>query len=84
MKLNLALSVVSEGDLRQLGTFGFGADERIIDAALNNNNRDINAAATQVIKQWAQDQEEDEAYENLCTILRKIKRKGWINDLEKN
>ena len=83
MRRNLALCVVSEEDLRDLGTFGFGVRERIIDAALTNNNKSINAAATEVIKRWAQEQEDMEnAYEELCGILRKIRRNAWINELE--
>ena len=74
--------VVSEEDLRDLGTMGFGVRERIIDAALTNNNKNINAAATEVIKRWAQEQEDmEKAYEQLCVILRKIKRGGWIKEL---
>ena len=83
MEGNLALCVVSEEDLRDLGTFGFGVRERIIDAALANNHRSINAAATEVIKRWAQEQEDmEKAYEQLCGILRKIGRNAWINELE--
>ena len=81
MRRNLALLVVSEEDLRDLGTFGFGVREQIIDATLYNNEH-INAAAREVIKRWAQEQEDmEKAYEQLCVILRKIKRGGWIKEL---
>ena len=83
MEQNLALFVVSEEDLRDLGTFGFQVRERIIDVALANNHRNINAAATEVIKRWAREQEDmEKAYEKLCGILRKIGRNAWINELE--
>ena len=83
MLRNLASCVVSEEDLRDLGTFGFGVREKNIDRALNDNNRKINAAATQVIKEWARVQEDDEkAYNDLCAILRKIRRNAWIKELE--
>ena len=83
MQRNLALCVVNEDDRRDLGIKGFEVKERIIDAALTNNHRNINAAATEVIKRWAQEQDTEEiAYENLCVILKKIKRNAWINELE--
>ena len=82
MERNLALCVVSENDLRDLGTFGFDIKEKFIDAALNNS-RNINGAATDIIKQWAQKYEDKEkAYTDLCAILRNINRNAWINELE--
>ena len=82
MERSLSLCVVSDDDLRDLGTSGFKVKERVIDAALFNH-KTISAAATEVIKQWGREQENKEkAYEDLCVILRKLGRGSWINELE--
>ena len=83
MERNLALCIASESDLHDLGVHGFKLGERIIWAALHNQRALIGAAASEVIKQWVREQEDKEkAYEELVTILRKIGRNAWINELE--
>ena len=78
MRRNLAKLVVNEEDLRDLGIFGFGIEEEIIDAALTDK-RGINAAATEVIKHWAREQEDMEKAMNNYVGFG---RNAWINELE--
>ena len=83
MELNLAACIGSEEDLRDLGTLGFEVPPGIIDSVLHNQRTIIKAAAAEVIKQWAREQEDKEkAYEDLVGILKKIGRNAWVNELE--
>ena len=82
VEFSLAKRVTSESDLRNLGTNGFEVDKDIIDAALTDNPKSINAAATEVIKQWGVEQiDKEKAYDDLCRILGIIEKKAWITEL---
>ena len=77
--------MVSEEDLRDLGTLGFGVRQSIIDAALFNHHRSITDAATAVIKAWSDEYlDKEKAYEDLCEALEKIGRNAWINDINRD
>ena len=85
MERHLARCVVSEEDLRDLGTLGFGVRRHIIDAALFNHHRSITGAATVVIKAWSDEYlDKEKAYEDLCEALRKIHKNAWISDINRD
>ena len=84
MKHTLATRVNTIGDLRELGTMGFEMDDSNISAALTNNNNDINEAARVVISAWSDEYEDPAAaFEDLCKILKKVKKNAWINEIKK-
>ena len=83
MKHTLATLVNTVNDLRELGIMGFGVDERKISAARTNNNDNINEAARVVISTWSDEYDDPaEAFEDLCRILRKIKKNAWIKAIK--
>ena len=82
MEINLSQQITSEGDLRDLGTRGFGFAHNTIDTALRNKRDDINQAGLVIIKKWSTNHtDKAEAYDLLCAILDKIKRASWKNVL---
>ena len=81
MKANLAKRIYSAGDLRDLAN-GMGVDGEFVSAMLRNHSSDIREAATQVIDEWANDVDEDKAYDELRGILTKIRKKAWISALK--
>ena len=82
MKHTLATRVNTDNDLRELGIMGFGVDEQKISTA-RTNNKDINEAARVVISTWSDEYDDPaEAFEDLCKILRKIKKNAWIKAIK--
>ena len=71
MEYKLSQQISSDGDLRALGTRGFGFAKNIIDNALRNNRDNINEAALFIINKWSTNQaNEAEAYDLLCKKTR--------------
>ena len=82
MEDKLAQQITSNRSLRDLGTHGFGLPQNVVDTALHNN-QDINEAALTVISKWSEKYSDKvEAYSQLCVVLRRIDKGGWINVLK--
>ena len=81
MLTNLSHQITSKQEVRMLGTTGLGVPGNVIDTSLENE-RDINEAAFRVLKRWYDNQEDNvNAYEQLCAILKKIGKCSYINYL---
>ena len=81
MERHLARQIVSKFDLRYLGITGLGATQDIIDTALKDSKGDVTKAARLVIKVWSSEYtDKEQAYIDLCELLKKIHRTSWIKE----
>ena len=70
MILKLSQKITCTNDLRSLATFGLEIEDPTVNKNLHNE-KDINEAAYQVLREWRTSQDNDKVvYKNLCEALR--------------